>query len=423
MNNYLDKIARILRADKHTLQQLEADLERVTGKVGVLERIGEENEKIVSEKLESLGLSRHPAAIDVYDALISKIESDDLKLFEALNIFSFRLPETSQLIINFVKQLLPPFKGFFLKLEKARQLLIAEPPKKILNALGYKYVDEMLAKEDVLEVFSALRFLEEPEWMNKVFLKQYDSLHPEDFEERLVELKPLGQKWAKAAEKFVAKKYHNVSHLKELGVIFVIPTFLGISGETLRLVSLILHYLNEIRYYSEVFKDLSKNQHHIFTKHLVSILRGSVVEERLPTTLLEVRRPRFLVIQRYLAKDDENDWRLFEPHINPEALHWEKAEAGVANISKALPNFHNGLEFWSNLGWVGDYFKIETGLDALVSFNLVDTVMSLVKQKELIKYLYHHQEALWNKIFIEYFGREKLEKLSRENIIKGWFEI
>ncbi len=43
--------------------------------------------------------------------------------------------------------------------------------------------------------------------------------------------------------------------------------------------------------------------------------------------------------------------------------------------------------------------------------------------KEIIKYLYHHQESLWNKIFTEYFGEEKMEELIKENIIKGWFEI
>jgi len=46
-------------------------------------------------------------------------------------------------------------------------------------------------------------------------------------------------------------------------------------------------------------------------------------------------------------------------------------------------------------------------------------VMSLVKEKERIKYLYHHQEALWNEIFVRYFSREKLEEVLRQNLIKG----
>jgi len=58
-----------------------------------------------------------------------------------------------------------------------------------------------------------------------------------------------------------------------------------------------------------------------------------------------------------------------------------------------------------------------------VSFNLVDTVMSLVKEKEMVKYLYHHQEALWNKIFTAYFDFETLERYASENLLKGSFQI
>ena len=88
-----------------------------------------------------------------------------------------------------------------------------------------------------------------------------------------------------------------------------------------------------------------------------------------------------------------------------------------------IDGFSDELAFWQDLGWVGDYFRDETGNDVLVSFDLVDTVMSLVREKELIKYLYHHQEALWNKIFIEYFGQDQLENFSKDYLLQGYFEI
>jgi hypothetical protein len=46
--------------------------------------------------------------------------------------------------------------------------------------------------------------------------------------------------------------------------------------------------------------------------------------------------------------------------------------------------------------------------------------MSLVKENEMIKYLYHHQESLWNKIFIEYLSGECLERLMYRNFDKGY---
>ena len=75
-----------------------------------------------------------------------------------------------------------------------------------------------------------------------------------------------------------------------------------------------------------------------------------------------------------------------------------------------------GVGFWHDLGWVGDFFYTDVGIDVLVSFDLVDAAMSLVKRKEMTKYLYHHQEALWNKIFSSYFDESLMEKM----IIDNW---
>ncbi|NCN53069.1 hypothetical protein GW950_01230 [Candidatus Wolfebacteria bacterium] len=421
MNSYHEKISKILRIDKTKLVTVETALNKATGKTDVLKNIVDENESLVRARLDSLGLGRNVGAFEVYDALISKIEADDMKIFDSLNLFSLRNPDTGQKIVDFVKKLHPLKKGYFLKHDKAIEFLQKEPPKKIMEALGYADVNEMIKNEDLLEVYSALRFLENPEWLNGTFFKQYESLQPSDFEERLVEMRSLDQKWVRAAEKFVTKKYHNVSHLKELGVIFIIPIFLGISGETLRLISLLLHYSNEVTFYSDIIKASSENNLK-FATDLISLLRGDVIDHRLDTK--EGEPLKFLVIQRYLAKGDENDWRLFEPHINPEAMHWKKAEDGITEAERYLSSsIQNGLCFWEDLDWVGDFFRDEVGRDLLVSFNLVDTVMTLVKEKEMIKYLYHHQEALWNKIFSSYYGQEVLEKRSRDSLLRGYFEI
>ncbi|MBI1960858.1 MAG: hypothetical protein HYS43_01115 [Candidatus Liptonbacteria bacterium] len=209
-----------------------------------------------------------------------------------------------------------------------------------------------------------------------------------------------------------------MSHLKELGVIFVIPIFLGISGETLRLISLLMHYRNEVEYYSDLFEQFARGDG--FAQSVISLLRGDVLERREP--LAESKNLRFMVVQRYLAKDDENDWRLFVPHVNPEAVHWRRAEKGIVQIPSVFPHIHNGLHFWDGLGWVGGHFPSAAG-EVLVSFNIVDTAMSLVKRADLVKYLFHHQEALWNEMFIRAFGEEEMLRLTRENIVKGWFAI
>jgi len=412
------KIAQILRVDKDTVRLLDERLSAVTGKRNVMDKIIEDNEAIMRNRLDDLGLGRQVTAKEIYDALISKIESDNHLLFEALSRPDITEEISCNHVLKVAKEVAGSPRGFFLKREKAKELLRNQPPLKIIRSLGYQSVGELLEKEDIFGIFSALRFLEDPRWLNEVFFKQYESLKPDDFEEREIILKALDKKWAVAAESFVKKKYHNISHLKEMGVVFVVPIVLGISGELMRTFMLVLHYLNEIPFYSELFRNFARDEK-TFTKNLIALLRGDTIDERLPKS----DKSQWLIIQRYLAKDDENDWRLFEPHLSPEALHWEKAERLFVKTGEIYDGFSINFSFWQNLNWVGDYFKTDTGIDVLVSFNLIDTTMSLVKERELIKYLYHHQESLWNKIFIEFFGEDEMEEKIKDNIIKGWFEI
>lgn len=409
---YFEKIAEILRAEKQTIIQLEQDLNRITGKSGFLNSLVEENNRLIDESLNKLGLSRNSSASDIYDGLISRIENDDSLLFQQSNNPRLDNPDDCRRLIDLTRKIAPQKGGFFLKKEIAAKLLENEPPRQTLKILGYDSVAKMLAKEDLMEIYSSLRFLEEPDWLNRCFFKQYQNLKAENFEEREIEIKILGPQWTRTAQKFVQKKYHNLSHLKELGVIFIIPISLRVSGEILRTLSLLTHYSYEINFYSNLIENAAADEKN-FSRHLISLLQGNVLDAA-PTAGSPDSRS-FLIITRYLAKDDENDHRLFLPHLSPEAMFWDQAEESLAKIE--------GLNFWKNLDWTGDFFRLETGDETLVSFNLVDTIMSVVKEKEMIKYLYHHQEALWNKIFLSYFGREKIEEILKKNTVQGWFEI
>ena len=415
-----EKIAKVLRTDKDNVRLLEEKLSALTGKKDVMSKIVEENEATIRNRLDFLGLGRKITAKQIYDALISKIEADNDELFKVLDSPSASISSDWQRVLEIAQNISDKQKGLFLKQEKAVELLKNQPPQKILQVLNYKSVDELLEKENIFEIFSALRFVEGSEWLNENFFKQYKNLKPGDFEKREIKVLALPERWVQIAQNFIKHKYHNISHLKELGIIYIIPLSLNISGETMRNFSLIFHYFNEVKFYSELFEKFAGDANS-FAKNLISLLRGDAIDEHLPRPA--PGKTQWLIIQRYLAKDDENDWRLFEPHINPEAMHWERAEKMLVKAGEVLNNFSADLAFWQNLNWIGDYFGTEAGIDVLVSFNLIDTAMSLVKEKELIKYLYHHQEALWNKIFTEYFNEEKIEEMMKENIVKGWFEI
>jgi len=406
-------------------------MNKITGKTGVLEKIVRRNEELMGKAIKKFGLKRNKVCFDVYKCLSDKLKEDDEKLFNLFQRPSGTTKKGLNTLLNFAFELAQIKPLWVLKYEKALEILLKNPPPNMLKAFGYKDIKELLEKEDLKEVFSALRFIESNEWMHKTFDRAYNNLKLKDFEERRVDLLVLSGKWLDIAEKFVKKKYHNVSHLKELGIIFVIPLKIDTPGETIRLFTLVLHYLHEIAFYNRLFKKYAKGKN--FSKRIISLLRGDVIEKSkiknlpqpLPTILSRKRIisqkskiMNWLIIQRYLAKEDENDKRLFIPHVNSEAIHWRKAENDISRLSERFGELELELNFWAKLDFVGDYFD-----GNLVSFDLIDNIISLARDEKTSKYLYHHQEALWNKIFIEYIGEKKMEEIMVDNFEKGYISL
>ena len=415
-----NKISRILRISPELLLNLDQKMAAISGQEGVIEDISNQNDILVSRTLTELGLNKDSKAEEVYEALVHRLIYLDQQLYEMLgkpdlakmSLVCGKLCETAFRVFT------PP-RGLFIKKEKVAELLDKYKPDNLLNYFGYSDASELIQKEGFAPVVSALRFTQSKEWMHKFFDESYGTLSPGDFEERDVEMLVLDQKWLSVADKFLEKKYHNISHLKEYGVIFIIPLPIDTPGETMRMFTLLLHYLHEVPFYSALFKKFMADDD--FIPKLQSLLRGDVTENKLPDSGKTVWR----VVQRYLAKDDESDFRLFEQHVNPEAEHWFRAEEDLGRLSRMLGKNEDRLNlgYWTGLDFVGDFFpSTSSGQVRLVSFDLIDLIMSVVKKGQ-IKYLYHHQEALWNKIFSEYMGRERMNRLAEDNIISGFIEL
>jgi hypothetical protein len=408
-------LAKILRAKTEIISEMEKKMSTLTGKDKVIDNLIKENEHRIKRTLTLLDCHDCKAE-KVFQALITRLEKDDRALYELFKKPSGTTPEGLRTLFNFALELAHIEPLFVLKKEKAEEFLRKNPPPNIIKALKYKNVNELLVKEDLTEIFSALRFVESNEWMHKAFDGAYPELSPNDFEKREIELRVLSDKWLEIAKKFVKKKYHNISHLKELGVIFVIPLKIDTPGETLRMFSLILHYMHEIDFYSKLIEKASKEVN--FGKRLISLMKGEVLE-KLPRA--KSSGINWMIIQQYLAKHDKNDPRLFIPHVNPEAVHWQKAEQDISHLGKRFANID--IELWLELDWVGGFFKNKKGNEELISFDLVDNIMALVQEKEGIRHLYHHQEALWTRIFEEYMGMENSEKLMITNFDKGFIAL
>jgi len=108
------------------------------------------------------------------------------------------------------------------------------------------------------------------------------------------------------------------------------------------------------------------------------------------------------VIQRYFGKlPNEKHPEEFEPHVQPEDLHWRRAEDVLYDIDPEL-------KFWQSLDYVG-VFK-GPAHDA-VTFNLMDVALSYSNEIPYAdRYLYHFRESLWNEVFARYLGEKVLEQ-------------
>jgi hypothetical protein len=406
----VEYLSKILEVSPDFLRELDGEMSNVVGKKNILEKVAEENEALINKTLGLLNTgerkSEHVKMIlREVSFLHEKFLLEFLEIIEGKTRF--------EKVVNIARKIAHVPRGIFLKKKLAEEFLLKREAPNLLNYLKCKNMEEVLARYDVFEVWSALRFVETNEWMHKTFDEIYKNLKTDDFEEREIQIKVLNEEWREIAEKFVAKKHHNVSHLKEFGVVFLNPIAENIPGKFLRDFALILHYFHEINFYSKMF--LKYLDYHDFNEKFKSLLRGDVNEIK---DIKELSKSTWLIVQRYLWKENPNDPRLFLQRVNPESLHWARGERDLGLISGVGKKLD--LNMWHNLDWVGGVFP--DGQDEIVSFDLEDNVMSAVSFAEGKNefFNYHQREAMWTKIFCEYVGgEENMENILINNFFKG----
>lgn len=390
-------LSELLDAKEPMFSMALKQLEKASGQNSMDIKLGTEILDKAHKAMDELGLDhKDTTGKELFQTLVVKIKQHDEHLAEQLGIKPGESPTEMIPKIREIAMKSDMNKtAWVLKKSVAKEFLRKTPPKNIMKRLGYRSIDSMLKNENLSEIYGALRFAEDGEWLNK-FNGHYDSVTPSDFEEREIEFVIMPHdRWADICEKFIQKKKHNITHLKELGVILMLPIKLDkLPGMPIWVGALLFHYINEIRLYSAFFKleQVQPDFGKIFVDTLIAdpdmgpIMVGQNVHWR--------------VIQRYFGKiKDEYHPEVFEPHVQPEDLHWRKAEEALYGIDPEL-------EFWKDLDYVGLVFEGKP-----VTFNMMDVAASYTNNTSYEKReFYHFREALWNEIFIRYMGEGILEE-------------
>lgn len=376
-----------------SLQQLE----RASGEKGTDARlIGEIAEKM-RRSTEHIGLDPHDSTDrEIYAGMLAQIERDNQRVIKLIGGTDPDDVKTNiPLIVKAVEAMDIPRNCWVLKRSVAKKLLKTMPPKALMKHLGYRSVDSMLKHENIDEVYTALRFSEGPEWLNK-YDELFKTISPSDFETRQISIVQMDHdKYVDLAEHFVQKKFHNVTHTKEMGTIIIVPMKVDkMKGITLKTLPLLFHYINEVRLYSAFFKLKQVNKN--FGETVVETL----IADPGNAAQMAGSHVHWRVIQRYFGKlKEEGHPEAFEPHVQPEDLHWRKAEENLAQLDPEM-------KFWVDQDYVAKL--ADDGLP--LTYNMMDVSLAYSNGESYeSRYFYHFRESLWNEIFMRYMGHKNLE--------------
>lgn len=398
-------LSELLTAEEPLFTMAIRDLGKASGNPSADVRLTAEIVGQVNLKTKELGLDPNDTTgKELYYALLNRVREDNNRIITD----TLKLPEGTEVIRTLVPPMVKtvrgsgvPMKCWALKRSVAKKMLKKMPPKKMMAQLGYRSIDSMLKHEPFSEMYVGLRFSEGPEWLSK-FNELMKTIKPKDFEERKIEIVEMDHdKWVELSDAFTKKKLHNVTHSKEMGIIAVLPMQREkMRGLPLKTMSLLFHYVNEIRLYSAFFKFISTRAH--FGVDVVNTINADPKN----AAVMAGQHIHWRVIQQYLGRHkDTSHPEAFQPHVQPEDLHWRKAEDSLYELDEKLA-------FWRDLDYVARPDK--TGPIAL---NLMDVAFAYSNEEHFEnRYYYHFQESLWNELFIRYMGEETLEQQVLEQL-------
>ena len=388
----------LLDAEEPIFTESLRQLEYASGRTGADTKLIGDIVAKAHENLRMMGLNpAYATGEEVYHGLESRVEQDIKRLTKIIGADPNKSEEVRYLVPYMVAAANKATfnrKVFVIKHESAKNLLRQMPPKSLMEKLGYHDIESMFDHEDFSELYTALRFSEGPDWLNR-YDELFETVTPLDYEERNIKIVIMDHdKYVDLASHFVQKKLHNITHTKELGVIVVVPMHAEkMRGLVLKSLPLLFHYMNEVKLYSTFFKLKSQQPH--FGRTVVETL----VADPSDASQIVGHKIHWRIIQRYLGKHKEDTISMaaFEPHVQPEDLHWRRAEDLLYELDPEL-------EFWKDRDYVGLMYD---GFP--VAFNLFDVSFAYSNSESYEnRYAYHFRESLWNEIFVRYMGFKNL---------------
>jgi hypothetical protein len=349
-------LSRLLDTDDAQLSQtLEIIHKSLDGPSHDVQVLGEIAEKSTHLK-RALSLDPHDTTgHELYVSLRQRVREDNERIGRSIGIqHPNAVSEATPRIISAVKSEFAKTLCFVPKASRMKLILKKNPPKKVMGLLHYRSIDSMLKHEQPSHLVLIARYIEGRAW-NQKHETELSGLHASDFETRQVEIIWLDK--AVLVDVFAPsqKKHHLVLHAKEAGCVAVAPTAEKvINSYTIRTVTLLMHYIQEILYLSTYAKV-------IMTHPRFGELYGKAVVSEQDTHFQLARYPlHWRTLHHAVHKGQLSD--VFPPHMSSDEWHTRRA-------NDALHSLNGHVGFWR------DHSYVICGQDEHVSGNVIDVAI------------------------------------------------
>jgi len=402
-------LSQLLDAHEPLFTMEMQDLERISGHASIDVKLIAEISQKFRMKVKELGLDPDDTtANELYHALQGLMKLHNEYLTKAIGCkLDSDLDSQCKAIKKAIEKLNIPKACWVMKQSVAKKILKAYPPKKVMKYLGYKSIDSMIKREPIIELYAACRVIETTSWQNN-FIKTYKKLTPSDFELREIKITVLKkERWSAAAAPYVKASRSNITHLKELGAVVILPINVEyLKGSVISIMSLAIYYIGEIRSYSAFFKL------HQVRPDFSTVIVDTILKDPPTKAKLAGKDMHWRIIQRHFGSTEHIQAELFEPHIQVEDLFWRKAEEVLYRLEPAL-------KFWEDLDYVGS-FRTETP----VSFNMMDNAISFCNGLSLAKRSNNHlRQSLVNELYLRYLKQPTVEAVILEQLNDDLFSV
>lgn len=341
--------------DAQLSQALDVIHKTLDGSSHDVQILGEIAEKTAHLK-RALSLDpRDTTSHELYVGLRQRLRDDNERIARSIGIaHPNAVSEATPRIISAVKTEFAKTQCFVPKIARIKLILKNNPPKKVMDLLHYRSVDSMLKHEQAGHLILIARYVEDQAW-NTRHETELASLVAGDFETRQLEVFWLDKAVLVDALSVHAKKHHLVLHAKEAGCVAIAPTAEKvINSYTIRTVSLLVHYIQEVLYLSSFAK---------------VILTHSTFGALYANAVVSAHDAHFHLAQHPLhwrslhhAVHTGTSLDIFPPHISSDEWFTKRA-------NDALYSLNNHVGFWR------DHSYVIGGVDEHVSGNVIDVAI------------------------------------------------